>query len=52
MKRIWTLNYEFAGARINCYVMAVLGDLYVFALLRFDLYKKQHMYYKSYYFCH
>ena len=31
VKRIWTLHYEFADARMNCfYVMTVLAVIYMF----------------------
>ena len=39
MKRIWKLQYEFAYAKINLHDISTRRDLYLFALLRFDIVK-------------
>ena len=44
MKRIWKLQYKFADARIMIPESTTPLDLYVLALLRLDIVKKQHMY--------
>ena len=46
MKRIWTLHYEFADARINCFTWWKYSRWFIYFFLRFldVISKKQHMY--------
>ena len=45
MKTIWKWQYEFADGKINWLRNSTTAHLYVIALIRFHIVKKQHMYF-------